>query len=94
MCSTSGTLRGRFKKPVDVTATTISGDDIDRVGRTITLTFVTSGATCVGTISSTLIACTFPMAQYDDVLDYLDAGKKIEVFGVGSPALNPTHWEI
>jgi len=94
MCNTSGTLRGRFKKPVTVTPTSIAGADIDRQGRVIVLTFVTSGATCVGTISATQIACTFPMAQYDDVLGYLDAGKKIEVFGVGSLTLDPAHWEI
>jgi len=94
MCSTSGTMRGSFKKPVTVTSTSISGDDIDHAGRTITLNFVTSGSTCVGTINSTLITCTFPMAQYDDVLDYLDAGKRIEVFGVGSPTLSPAHWEV
>ena len=94
MCSTSGTLRGRFKKPVEVTATTIKGADIDHPGRMITLTFVTSGQTCVGTVTQTALACTFPMAQYDDVIDYLDAGKRIEVFGVGNPTLNPAHWEI
>ena len=94
MCSTSGTMRGRFRNPVTVTSNTITGNDLDQAGRTIKFTFVNSGPTCVGSVNSAQISCTFPMSQYDDVLDFLDAGKRIEVFGVGGPTLSPAHWEI
>ena len=94
MCSTSGTYQGKFKKPVTITSTSISGADLDTAGRTIVFNFVTSGDTCFGTVTSSLITCVFPMAQRIQVINYLNAGKKIEVFGQGSTNIDPAHWEV
>lgn len=94
MCSTSGSFKGKFTNPVTITSSSITGNDLTKAGRTIRFNFVTSGGSCFGTVSSTQITCVFPMTQRDQVLDYLEAGKKIEVYGVGTSQINPAHWEV
>ena len=69
MCSINGQFHGRFKKPVTITPTSISGADLVTLGRTIVLNFVNSGATCWGDVSPSLITCVLPMAQKQQVID-------------------------